>query len=114
MRVITSTVTFDAAEELGHLFAKHKLPPPRLAFRSESVLPSMVLLANTNLLVMLPIQWTQFAITNDRLARIPVKEVPAAPTIVAVRRAGLPLTPACEFLLDLMRRNVPRPAAQVG
>jgi hypothetical protein len=29
-----------------------------------------------------------------------------------VRRAGLPLTPAAEFLLDLLRRNVPKPAVK--
>jgi hypothetical protein len=46
------------------------------------------------------------------LAPIPVKEVLPAPSIVTVRRAGLPLTPAAEFLLDLMRRQVPRVKAR--
>lgn len=104
---ITSSVTFEAEKELGHLFAKHKLPPPRLGFASASILTLMVLLANSDLLAMVPVQWTEFAMTDNWLARIPVKEVLAAPSIVAVRRAGLPLTPAAEFLLDLMRRNVP-------
>ena len=40
-----------------------------------------------------------------------MKEVLPAPTIVTVRRAGLPLTPAAEFLLDLLRRNVPKRVA---
>jgi hypothetical protein len=30
-----------------------------------------------------------------------------------VRRAGLPLTPAAEFLLDLMRRNAPYPPKSI-
>jgi hypothetical protein len=71
----------------------------------------MVLLANSDLLAMVPVQWTGFAMTDNWLARIPVKEVLAAPSIVMVRRAGLPLTPAAELLLDLMRRSVPRSRA---
>ena len=59
---------------------------------------------------MVPVQWTDFSETSDTLKPIPVREVlPAAP-IVTVRRSGLPLTPAAEFLLDLLRRHLP-PAA---
>ena len=56
---------------------------------------------------MVPVQWTDFSETSDTLEPIPVREVlPAAP-IVTVRRSGLPLTPAAEFLLDLLRRHLP-------
>ena len=68
----------------------------------------MVALANTDLLTMVPIQWTQFSAVSESLAPIRVKEVFPAPSIVIIRRAGLPLTPAAEFLLDLLRRNMPR------
>jgi DNA-binding transcriptional LysR family regulator len=108
---ITSSVTFEAEKELDQLFTKHSLPPPRLGFASSSILTTMVLLANSDLLAMVPVQWTGFAMTDNWLARIPVKEVLAAPSIVMVRRAGLPLTPAAELLLDLMRRSVPRSRA---
>jgi hypothetical protein len=57
-------------------------------------------------------QWTDFSETSDTLAPIPVKETLPAPPIVTVRRAGLPLTPAAEYLLDLLRRNLPRPAVR--
>jgi hypothetical protein len=56
---------------------------------------------------MVPVQWTQFTAVSQSLAPIPVREIFRAPSIVTVRRAGLPLTPAAEYLLGLMRRNVP-------
>jgi DNA-binding transcriptional LysR family regulator len=108
----TTSVTFKAEEEMGELFRQHRLPPPRLALRSQSAVTLMVALANTDLLAMVPIQWTDLVAANGALAPIPVREVLPAPAIVTVRRAGLPLTPAAEFLLDLLRRNVPKPAVK--
>jgi DNA-binding transcriptional LysR family regulator len=106
----TTSVTFNAEGELGELFAQHHMPPPRLALRSQSALTLMIALACSDLLAMVPMQWTDFSETSDTLKPIPVKETLPAPPIVTVRRAGLPLTPAAEHLLDLLRRNLPRPA----
>jgi LysR family transcriptional regulator of abg operon len=103
----TTSVTFKAEEELRELFEQHGLPPPRLALQSQSAVTLIVALANSDLLAMVPVQWTKFDAVSHSLAPIPVKEVVSAPSIVTVRRAGLPLTPAAEFLLDLLRRNVP-------
>jgi LysR family transcriptional regulator of abg operon len=108
----TTSVTLKAEEELRHLFEHHRLPAPRLALQSQSALTLMVALANSELLAMVPVQWMQFPAVSQSLSPIPVKEVFPAPSIVTVRRAGLPLTPAAEFLLDLMRRNVPRARAR--
>lgn len=110
----TTSVTFKAEEELRALFEQHGLPTPRLALQSQSALTLMVALANSDLLTMVPVQWTEFVAVSKSLAPIPVKEVFPAPSIVTVRRAGLPLTPAAELLLDLLRRNVPRPCPQTG
>jgi DNA-binding transcriptional LysR family regulator len=104
----TTSVTFKAEEELRELFEQHGLPHPRLALQSQSALTMIVALSNTDLLTMVPIQWTSFAAVSHSLAPIAVKEVFPAPSIVVVRRAGLPLTPAAELLLDLLRRNVAR------
>jgi LysR family transcriptional regulator, regulator of abg operon len=106
----TTSVTFNAEEELGALFAQYRMPPPRLALRSQSALTLMIALACSDLLAMVPMQWTDFSETSDTLAPIPVKETIPAPPIVTARRAGLPLTPAAEYLLDLLRRNLPRSA----
>ncbi len=104
----TTSVTLKAEEELRELFEQHQLPAPRLALQSQSALTLMVALANSDLLTMVPVQWTQFAAVAQSLAPLRLKEIFPAPSIVIVRRAGLPLTPAAEFLLDLMRRQVPR------
>jgi LysR family transcriptional regulator of abg operon len=43
-------------------------------------------------------------LTQRSLQPIDVREKIAAPPIALVRRAGLALTPAAEFLVDLLRR----------
>ena len=107
----TTSVTFKAEEEFSELFSRFDLPAPRIALRSQSALTLMSSLAASDLLAMVPIQWIQSPWVGDQLARIPIRETLRAPSIVTIRRAGLPLTPAAEHLLDLMRRNVPRARA---
>jgi DNA-binding transcriptional LysR family regulator len=102
---VTTSITHRAEEEMGELFARHGLPSPRLALQTQSALTLMVALAYSDVLAMVPVQWTKFDLTAQALLPIPVKEtLPAAP-IVLVRRAGLPLTPAAELFVDLMRRG---------
>jgi DNA-binding transcriptional LysR family regulator len=107
----TTSVTFKAEEEFSELFSRFDVPAPRIALRSQSALTLMSSLAASDLLAMVPIQWIQSPWVGDQLARIPIRETLRAPSIVTIRRAGLPLTPAAEHLLDLMRRNVPRARA---
>ena len=104
----TTSVTLQAEAELGQLFHRHHLPPPLLALQSQSALTLIVSLAYSDLLAMVPIQWMAFPATADLLQTIRVQEALPAPTIVLIRRAGLPLTPAATFLADLMRKAVPR------
>jgi LysR family transcriptional regulator, regulator of abg operon len=108
----TTSITQRAEDEFSDLFTQYNLPPPRLALRSQSALTLMVSLASTDLLAMAPVQWTDFPLIGQTLATIPVREPLPAPPIVVIRRAGLPLTPAAEFFVDLIRRNVPRPRAK--
>lgn len=102
----TTSITLRAEEEMGELFERHGLPPPRLALQTQSALTLMVCLAHSELLAMVPVQWTEFAPTAGLLQTIQIRETLPAPTIVMVRRAGLPLTPAATFLVDLVRRTV--------
>jgi DNA-binding transcriptional LysR family regulator len=103
----TTSITLRAEEELGELFETYGLPAPRLALQAQSALSLMISLAHSDLLAMVSVQWTDFAITAGALSPISVKERLPAPTMVLVRRAGLPLTPAAEFLADLIRRKAP-------
>lgn len=91
-------------EELAPLFTTYGLPTPRLAVQAHSALTMIVAMAYSDLLAMMPVQWTQFPLTRDALQRIDVIEPLPAPPICIARRAGLPLTPAGEYFCDMIRR----------
>ena len=101
---VTTSITHKAEEELGPLFAQHDLPPPRLVLRAQSSLTFLAVLSSSDLLLMAPIQWLEFAPARDVLQQIKVSEPLPAPPICIVQRTGLPLTPAAEYFCDLMRR----------
>jgi LysR family transcriptional regulator of abg operon len=102
---LTTSITHRAMDELGEVFSSHGLPPPRLSVRSQSALTMMITMMNSDLLAMVPDQWTSFSVTADALVAMPIREPLPSPPTVTVRRAGLPLTPAAEFLIDLISRN---------
>ena len=101
---LSTSVFLKADEELAPLFAQYGLPAPRLVVQGHSALTMLVAIAYSDLLGMLPVQWTEFPLTRDGLQRIDVAEPLPAPPICIVRRAGLPLTPAGEYFCDMMRR----------
>ena len=101
---ITTSITTQAEDEISVIFQRYSLPAPRLALRSQSALTLMTCLSHSDLLAMVPVQWSKFALTRGILATIDVTEELAAPDIVLIRRADLPMTPAANYLLDLMRR----------
>lgn len=109
---VTTSITADAGDEINAFFARHGLPPPRLAVRSQSALTLLTCLANSDLLAMVPAQWERFEMTGQALITIKVEEELTAPPLVLVRRSDLPLTPAALHLLDLMRRATSRLAAE--
>lgn len=101
---ISTSITASAEHELGPLFQQHRLPPPKIILQSHAALTLIVSLINSDLLAMLPVQWTEFALTRDALQSINVAEQLPAPPICIIQRVGLPLTPAAEHFCDLMRR----------
>jgi DNA-binding transcriptional LysR family regulator len=105
---ITPTIGHDAEEDLRRLFASVDLPPPRITIQAHSALTVIVALANSDLLAMLPSQWEEFPLTRGALQAIPIREYLPAPSIVLIRRPDLPLTPAADFLCDLLRRHPPK------
>jgi LysR family transcriptional regulator of abg operon len=109
---VTTSITADAGDEINAFFARHGLPSPRLAVRSQSALTLLTCLANSDLLAMVPAQWERFEMTGKALITIKVEEELTAPPLVLIRRSDLPLTPAALHLLDLMRRATSRLAAE--
>ncbi len=101
---ISTSITATAENELEPVFHQHRLPPPKIMLQSHAALTVIVSLLNSDMLAMLPKQWTEFALTKDVLQGIPVMEQFRAPPICIIQRASLPLTPAAEHFCDLIRR----------
>lgn len=101
---ITTAITERAESEFSDLFAAHQLPTPRLAIQADSALSWIVALANSDMLAISPRQWADVSLVRDLFQQVPIKESLAGPSIVLVQRAAIPLTPAAEYLCDLLRR----------
>jgi LysR family transcriptional regulator of abg operon len=101
---VTTSITDKAENELGPMFEKYGLPPPLVAVQAQSTLTNLVTVAYSDLLIMLPRQWTEFPCTRGALQKINVVEKLPAPSIFIVRRTDIPMTPAAEYFSDLMRR----------
>ena len=102
----TTSITTQAEYELGPLFMLHQLPEPKLVLQAHSALTLIVSLLHSDLLAMVPVQWTDFSLTKDALQTIGVSEALEAAPICLIQRGGLPLTPAAEHFCDLLRRAV--------
>lgn len=102
---ITTSVTNKAEDEIGPLFLQHGLPAPRLVMRAHAGLTYIMMLANSDLLLMLPEKWAQFPLWGHLFQAITVKEPLATRPIYIVQRKGLPLTPAAEYFCDMVRRE---------
>jgi LysR family transcriptional regulator of abg operon len=103
-------VDYDAEDDLARLFASHGLAAPQVVLQARSAMSIMVALAHSDLLAMLPVQWGAFPLTGNTLQTLRIAETLPAPAIVLVRRPDLPLTPAAEFLCDVLLRHSPPPA----
>ncbi|HEY5712799.1 MAG TPA: LysR substrate-binding domain-containing protein [Allosphingosinicella sp.] len=105
--------TLSARSELSHgidddvdrLFEDQGLRPPKIVMQARSALATLLAVANSDLLAILPQQWLEFPMTADRLIGLHLFEpLPAAPVCI-VRRHDMPLTPMAEHLCDLVRRS---------
>jgi LysR family transcriptional regulator of abg operon len=106
---VSTSITEDADAEFGELFRSHRLPAPRVVARTGGGGLSLItMLSNTDLLAIVPRQWTEHSPLASTLQKIAVREKIPAPPICVIRRAALPLTPAADFLCDLMRRAARR------
>jgi LysR family transcriptional regulator of abg operon len=106
----TTAVDYRAEEDLARTFQGHGLPTPRVVLAARSALSLMVGLAYSDLVAMLPRQWESFPLTRGVLDVIRIRELLPAPDIVLIQRPGVPLTPAAEFLCDVLMRQAPEGA----
>ncbi len=100
---VTTSITHRVDDELGGLFQKNGLPPPKIVAQSQSALSLIMTLVYSDMLAMVPLQFTDFALARGAVTSIPVKESLPAPAMVLIKRSGLSITPAAEFFVDLLR-----------
>lgn len=101
---LTNSVTVEPAEEVGPLFARHGLPPPRLIAQSHSGLTILTTIACSDLVVLLPVDLADSSLGSMLLQRINIAEAVPDHPIDMIHRAALPLTPAAEYCADMFRR----------
>lgn len=101
----TNSITVTDQDEVGAIFIRHGLPAPKLALRSQSALTLMTCLLSTDLLALVPVQWSEFPLTERILTTIQVREELAALPIVLIKRGDVVLTPAASCFLDLLQRG---------
>ena len=103
---VTAHITHRGEDELAPIFLRNGLPRPKLVVQGHSALTFFCVLANSDLLMILPSQWTTASLFRELFQQIKVKEKLHARPMCIVQRAGLPLTPAAEYFCDMIRRAV--------
>lgn len=104
----------EGSAELDAPFKALGLPTPKARVRCESPIALVALIANTDLLALMPEPWLESPLAAPALARIPIGEQIKAPDICLVRREGLPLTPVAEAFADLLIRQARSAANAAG
>ena len=85
------------------MFTRAGLPPPNIVLNARSALITMLAMANSDLLTVVPRQWLDLPLLAGELEPLALPPIAAAP-IAIVRRKDMPLTPIAEYLGDMMRR----------
>lgn len=84
-------------------FGELGLPHPPIVLHSRSALITLLTVASTDLLTVLPQQWLDYPVTANLIEALALPPLRAAP-ICIVRRHDMPLTPLAERMCDQMRR----------
>lgn len=90
--------------EFETMFHNAGLEEPEVVVHCQSALMTLLAVANSDLLTVLPMQWMDFAPSKEGLQTIDLADALHAAPICIVRRADVPLTPLAERLCDLTRK----------
>lgn len=85
------------------MFVRAGLPRPNIVVNSRSALITMLAIADSDLLTVVPRQWLDLPLLAGVIEPLALTPLAAAP-IAIVRRQDMPLTPIAEYLCDMMRR----------
>ena len=85
------------------LFERAGLPRPDIVVHARSALITVLAVADSDLLTVVPRQWLDLPLLAGVIAPLALPPLAAAP-IAIVRRQDMPLTPIAEYLCDMVRR----------
>lgn len=97
---LSAHITEASFEEM---FSRAGLPPPNIVMNARSALITMLAIADSDLLTVVPRQWIDLPLLAGAIEPLSLPRLTAAP-IAIVRRMDMPLTPIAEYLCDMMRR----------
>lgn len=89
--------------DFEEMFSRAGLPRPNIVVNARSALITMLVLADSDLLTVLPRQWVDQPLLAGVIEPLALPPLSAAP-ISIVRRQDMPLTPIAEHLCDMVRR----------
>lgn len=89
--------------DFEEMFVQAGLPRPNIVVNARSALITMLAVAYSDLLTVVPRQWADLPLLNGVIEPLALPPLAAAP-IAIVRRHDLPLTPIAEYLCDMIRR----------
>ena len=98
-----ATVQRSTEGDFEDSLAEFGLRDPQIVVQSRSALITMLTVANSDLLTVVPQQWLDLPVTAALVEALDLPPFRAAP-ICIVRRPDMPLTPMAEYLCDMMRR----------
>lgn len=90
--------------DFERMFEDAGLPQPEIVMHSKSALMTLLGVAHSNLLTVLPTQWLDYSATSAGVQAFALDETFHAAPVCIVRRGDLPLTPLAERLCDLTRK----------
>ena len=90
--------------EFEALFYDAGLPLPEVSVHMHSVMMTLLAVTSSDLLALLPVQWTDSVFCRGEIVRIPLAETMKAGPVCIVHRGDLPLTPLAERLCDITRK----------
>jgi len=99
---ITTQVMAESEKEVRTVYAEAGLPPPNIVGQAKSGLTIVSMVAFSDLLAPLPESWRQVLSSMPIITEVPIAEITYAPDICSVRRTHLPLTPAAQYMNDLI------------
>lgn len=85
-------------------FRSMGLKPPKIVMHSHSALFTLITIASSDFLTILPLQWMESPMVTLQVQALEITPPVQSAPFCIVRRHDLPLTPIAEGLYDLIRR----------